>query len=223
MNLPRLTVFDMAGTTVEITSHVPDVLADVFAAEGIQLGPGELSRARGRSKREAIGQLLDSHLGDDHAPALFNRIHARFQRELLGRFRDSPVRPVDGTEDLFAWLRSQGVSIALGTGFDRPVAELLVQRLGWQDRIDALVSNDDVPRGRPAPFLIYRAMEWTGCDQVASVAAAGDTVADLGAGHNAGAGWNIGVLSGAHGRDELAAMPHTALINSVAELPGLFR
>jgi len=34
---------------------------------------------------------------------------------------------------------------------------------------------------------------------------------------------NIGVLSGAHGRELLEAEPHTHLIVSVAELPALLR
>ena len=51
------------------------------------------------------------------------------------------------------------------------------------------------------------------------MASVGDTRSDLEAGANAGVGWNIGVLSGAHSREQLEELPHTALINSVADLP----
>jgi phosphoglycolate phosphatase-like HAD superfamily hydrolase len=44
-------------------------------------------------------------------------------------------------------------------------------------------------------------------------------VLDLRAGHNAGVRYNIGVLSGAHKRDQLQREPHTHLLQSVAELP----
>ena len=40
------------------------------------------------------------------------------------------------------------------------------------------------------------------------------------AGHNAGVRWNIGVLSGAHSRRQLAAAPHTHLVGSADELLG---
>ena len=56
----------------------------------------------------------------------------------------------------------------------------------------------------------------------ARVASVGDTVSDLEAGANAGTRWNIGVLSGAHSREQLATAPHSALIDSVASLPDLF-
>lgn len=58
---------------------------------------------------------------------------------------------------------------------------------------------------------------------VARVASVGDTVSDLEARANAQTGLNIGVLSGAHSRKQLAAVPHTALIASVAGLPALLQ
>jgi phosphoglycolate phosphatase-like HAD superfamily hydrolase len=64
-------------------------------------------------------------------------------------------------------------------------------------------------------------MEATGTISIHRVVSVGDTVLDLHAGHNAGVRYNIGVLSGAHGREELEAAPHTHLLPSVADLPGL--
>ena len=51
------------------------------------------------------------------------------------------------------------------------------------------------------------------------VAVAGDTTSDLLAGTRAGAGVVAGVLTGAHARAELERVPHTHIIDSVAELP----
>jgi phosphoglycolate phosphatase-like HAD superfamily hydrolase len=47
-------------------------------------------------------------------------------------------------------------------------------------------------------------------------------VLDLEAGHRAGVRWNVGVLSGAHDRKTLETAPHTHLLASVAEVPGLW-
>jgi len=81
--------------------------------------------------------------------------------------------------------------------------------------------RDDVSQGRPAPYLIFRAMEATGVLDVHRVANVGDTVLDLQAGWNAGVRWNIGVLSGAHTEERLRPMPHTRLLRSVAALLSL--
>ena len=75
---------------------------------------------------------------------------------------------------------------------------------------------------RPAPDLIYRAMQLTGCTDVGRVAVAGDTISDLEAAAAAGVRWNIGVLSGAHDRKMLETRPHTGIIASVADIPRLF-
>ena len=99
---------------------------------------------------------------------------------------------------------------------------LLLNALGWAEgMVDAIVCGDDVTLGRPAPDLIFRAIEAAGASSVSRVANIGDTALDLEAGHNAGVRWNIGVLSGAHDRHILERAPHTHLIDSVAELPRL--
>jgi len=69
--------------------------------------------------------------------------------------------------------------------------------------VNAVICGDDVPLGRPAPFLIFRTMEATGVISVDRVMNVGDTVLDLQAGRNAGVGENIGVLSGAHSLAQL--------------------
>ena len=88
--------------------------------------------------------------------------------------------------------------------------------------VDAVVCGDDVPRGRPAPYLIFHAMEATGASDVHKVANVGDTILDLQAASNAGVRWNIGVLSGAHDRELLEREPHTHILASVAEVVTLF-
>ncbi len=58
-------------------------------------------------------------------------------------------------------------------------------------------------------------------DDVRQVAVVGDTTNDLLAGWRAGAGIVAGVLTGAHGRPDFEAVPHTHILESVADLSGL--
>src|SRR6266508_880339 len=66
-------------------------------------------------------------------------------------------------------------------GFARDIAEPLLKRLGWtvgpasDNTVDAVVCADDVAAGRPAPYMIFRAMEEAGVLDVARVAVAGVT------------------------------------------------
>jgi len=217
-----LVVFDMAGTTVQVADVVPTAFRQAFESVGVTLSDEEIRAVRGMSKREAISELLTTHLSSKDARRYAAGVYDDFQRFLMERFEQEGAEPIHGAAETFEWLKSQDVKVALSTGFDRAVADLLIRMLGWDKSIDGVVCNNDVPRGRPAPYLLFRAMEWTGCECVHRVAAVGDTVSDLQAAYNAGVGWTIGVLSGAHSETRLKAYPHTEIIESVKALPSVF-
>lgn len=209
-----LVVFDMAGTTLRASDEVLDAFRAAFAHIDIELSEEEIRGIRGKSKRETIADLLIGHGGLDA-----EEVYADFEQILMRGFEAQDVVAIDGAEETFDWLKSRGVKIALNTGFDRTIADMLIRRIGWETVVDAVVTDSDVAAGRPAPFLLFRAMEWTACNNVHRVAAVGDTIADLQAAGNAGVKWNIGVLSGAHSEAQLRSYPHTAIIDSAADLP----
>jgi phosphonatase-like hydrolase len=216
---PALVIFDLAGTTVEDRGQVPEAFAAALAEQGVVVSPDTLAGVRGASKRQSIERLVPDGPGRGaRAEAAFTS----FQRHLAERYA-AGVRPVQGAEDAFRWLKTLQIRVALNTGFDRATTALLLAALGWDHGVaDAVVCGDDVSEGRPAPYLIFRAMEATGTHGVDRVASVGDTLLDLEAGRNAGVRWNIGVLSGAHGRDRLEQAPHTHLVEHVGLLRRLF-
>jgi phosphonatase-like hydrolase len=218
----ELVVFDMIGTTIQASEKIPKAFITAFAGEGVHLTSTDVSSVRGKSKREAIHELLLANAGEKVAKHRSDVVYATFKAELLMCYRDGPVTAIDGAEATFDWCRSHSIRTSLTTGFDHELAAVLIDKLGWLEMVDVLVCNDDVAAGRPAPDLILAAMSRLQLADVARVASVGDTVSDLEAGANAGIRWNIGVLSGAHTKEQLAAAPHTALIDSVANLPGLF-
>lgn len=213
-----LVVFDLVGTTVQADDAVPRAFTAALALEGVAVDGATLATVRGASKRQVIARLLPG--GPEHAVRV-ERAHAHFQRTLLETYGPGGATPIEGASDVVAGLRAAGVRVALNTGFDRALTARLLDGLGWTAVADAVVCGDDVPLGRPAPYLIYRAMERTGVVDVARVANVGDTALDLQAGHHARAGWNIGVWSGAHDRATLARAPHTHLCASIREVPAL--
>ena len=221
MNELSLVVFDVAGTVVKDRGEVPESFTFALEAHGLSVTSEELAAVRGSSKREAIRRLVS---GEPEPEILARSVYTDFRGRLMARFREKGVEAIDGAEEVFAWLRNRGVRVALNTGFERDVTEALVRALNWDGgAVDAVVCGDDVRQGRPAPYLIFHAMESTGATDVRAVANVGDTVLDLTAGANAGVRWNVGVLTGAHPRRVLEQASHTHLIPSVASLPDLWR
>jgi phosphonatase-like hydrolase len=215
----RLAVLDMAGTTIAVSDGVPEAFSAAFDAVGLHVDSELVASVRGRSKRAAIRELLET-LAPAHAGAqeLCDRIHTLFRSHLGERYAQG-TKPIPGAFETIQWLRTHDVPVVLTTGFDRQLARLLIDSLDWSDLVTAIVCDDDVARGRPYPDMILRAMAITGISDPATVLAAGDTAADLIAASLAGAHPIIGVLSGAHDREELARHPHTALLENIAALP----
>lgn len=220
----ELAVFDMAGTTIDEHGAVYAALREAVERTGATVAQSDLQTWMGTDKREAIDQLVRLG-GGTSTPELVEDGYAAFRSILQERYAATPPVALDGAEKALAELRSRGIKVALTTGFSDDVAGPLLASLGWSTdeggNLDAVVTSDEVTRGRPAPYMIHRAMEKAGVVDVAKVLAAGDTVVDVQAGTNAGAGVVVGVLTGELPRASFEAHAHSYVLAGVAEVPEL--
>jgi len=221
----QLVVFDMAGTTVDDSGNrVLESLVMATRTDDLPGSPEELNALMGMNKLEVFRLLANRRLPDEAAEAeqLAQVSLATFIANMLASY-EQHVAPIPGAEETFAFLRARGIKIAIDTGFDATIGGLIMRKLNWPGRlVDTVVFSSDVPRGRPAPYLIFRAMERLDILDVRKVIKLGDSPADLEEGYNAGCSEVIGVLSGAHTTATLSSHYHTRLIPSVADLPALF-
>jgi phosphonatase-like hydrolase len=223
----ELVVFDLAGTTVHDGDAVNACFRASLAAWGIEAEPAVVNTVMGLPKPEAIRILLEKFgrpCGVTPSAETINAIHEDFTNRMRRYYANDPaVREVPGATAAFAALRREGIKVALNTGFFRPITDVLLTRLGWRPPavIDAGVTSDEVPRGRPHPDMIQYLMARLGIQDAQRVAKVGDTRADLEEGTNAGCGLVIGVTTGSFSRQDLQACPHTHILESVAEVPAL--
>lgn len=218
----ELAVLDIAGTTVDEGGRVYRVMADAVRAAGGSPGEDDVAHWMGADKRAAITGLLTGAAGVEPDEDVVDAAVADFRQRLDAAYTAEPPTPIAGVPEALARLREAGVRVALSTGFDRFITDSVLGKLDWDEHLpETVVCVDDVAAGRPAPYLIFRAMERLGVTDVSRVLAAGDTVRDLRAGNNAGAGMVVGVLSGGHEATTLGRCAHTHLLPSVAGLPEL--
>ncbi len=221
--IPQLIVFDLAGTTVKDNRDVHRVLRDALAEHGVDISLNDANDVMGIPKPIAIEELLlKRYLGRRPIDGLWiQEIHQLFVAKMREFYLTNPyVSEVPGASDTFFQLHAAGIRVATDTGFDRPITDPLLQRMGWitQGLVDATVTSDEVAKGRPHPDMIFEAMKRTGVTDLSRVAKVGDTPSDLGEGTAAKCGWVIGVTSGAFTRDQLSREPHTHLIDSIPEI-----
>lgn len=214
----RLAVFDIAGTTVSDPGFVARAFAEAMTAAGHPIDEEAVRPLMGYPKPLAIARVIGAQVD----PALVERIHADFVQRMLVCYREGPgVEPLPHVEATFASLRANGIKVALNTGFSRDIAEAIVERLQWGDRIDALVASDEVPEGRPQPYMIRALMQRLGIDDPVQVIKVGDTEVDVNEGRNAGVGLNVAVTTGAFSRDELEPHRPDHIIDGLDALPAL--
>lgn len=200
----RLVVADLAGTTVDFGSSAPaGVFVALFARHGVAVTEIEARGPMGTAKRDHIAALAAlpavaaawrAKHGADFTEADLDRLYAEFiplQLQVLPDFGDL----VPGTAEAAAVLRKAGVKLAVTTGYDTAMMKIVLSDAARQGFVpDAAICASDVAAGRPAPWMIYRAMEACGVWPPRAVVAVGDTIADIEAAVNAGV-WAVGVTA----------------------------
>jgi phosphonatase-like hydrolase len=220
----RLVIFDIAGTIIEDHGEVLSFFKLALMKNGIPAEENELRECTGASKREVIHHFVRRQTGSN-AVAVNQRIdktYGDFRQMLEDHYRNNGAVPVQGVKATFDWLLDHDIHIATTTGFYREVNDLILKKAGWEKIFRASVCSDDVTMGRPAPFMIFHAMETAQVTDVYQVMNVGDTPLDLQAGVNAGVRGVVGVLTGTHTKERLRRERHTHILSSVAEVPALF-
>lgn len=77
-----LVVFDLAGTTLQVSNYVTDAFRRAFIEVGIILKDEEINLIRGRSKRGAISLLLQIY-NRSQATSMTESLHETFQKLLM--------------------------------------------------------------------------------------------------------------------------------------------
>ncbi len=216
----KLVVLDIGGTLIGDHGEVPESMLGAFARHGITVTPQEISEWRGASKRGVVSHFVGVRAASG-GTALIDAIYGDFTTMVSKAYEN--VQPIAGAEEALKELRAMKLLLATNTGFDRPLTTQILSHLGWQHYFAASITSDDVSEGRPAPFMLFRAMEGAHVHETAQVMAVGDTPLDLQSANNAGLGAAIGVWSGAATEDRLRKERNSGVLPSVAALPDLIK
>ena len=198
----RAVIFDWAGTTVDYGSRAPvDAFIELFRRHGVTVTAEQARGPMGSYKKDHIRlilameavakqwQELSGHAAAaEDIEALF-REFIPLQTEVVARHADV----IPGVAQTVEWLRRQGIVIGATTGYTRAMMTSLVEQAaaaGYSPGSN--VCADEVPVGRPAPWMAIMAAMQLGVYPLQACVKVGDTLVDIAEGLNAGM-WTVGI------------------------------
>ena len=172
---------------------------ELAEAEGLSFTEAEFAATFGRTSREIIAHLWgDDRYDDAQIAELDRRKEAAFRRMIEADF---PAMP--GAGELLRSLHNAGFRLAVGSSGPPENVALVLDRLEARDLFEAVVTVEDVTRGKPDPEVFLIAAKRLGVAP-AACAVIEDAPAGVAAANAAGMA-SVGLLSTGRKPEDLAA------------------
>jgi phosphonatase-like hydrolase len=207
----------MIGTTIQDSnkgvSLINDSFQKAFLINGFQVSFLEMNHQRGKSKKEAINNILDNkNQSDDIADKIYSDFIDLLNYSLIS------FSEIDGATDVFRELKEHGIKIGLGSGLPMDLIVKIIKTIGWKfDDFDYIGSSEEFGKGRPDPIMINDSLFKLNLKDKSGVLKIGDTAADIQEGKNAGV-LTAGVLTGTQKREELEKYKPDYIFSDIKEI-----
>jgi len=144
-------IFDFDGVIVD--SHPLHLQAwkTFFRAMGKEIRDEELAFVLEGAKREEILKHFLGGLTEEQI-----KLHGA-EKERMFRLHARELKMVRGFSQFLAQVEAAGLPMALATSGSRPRVEYTLAHLGLGGRFCAIVTGDDVPKGKPDPAIFHLA------------------------------------------------------------------
>lgn len=219
----QLIVFDIAGTTVKDNGEIVYAFQKAMKENGYEIPGEKIEPLKGYKKTDAIQKMLEAYEPDTSkiTKEFIHRIHKRFLQLMIEHYSAAEdLQALPHAEEVFAYCKNKGIKVGLDTGFSNNITDVIIERLGWlkDNKVDYVVSSNQVPAGRPHPYMIEKMMQAAGVTDSKKVIKLGDTEVDVNEGKNAGCLYSIGVTTGAFTREQLYPYEPSFIIDDLNEL-----
>ncbi len=200
----RGVILDWAGTAVDFGSRAPvEAFVSAFAGLDIHISTADARGPMGRAKRDHLAAVFElphvagqwkQRYGREPTVADVDAVYGAFVPAQMAVLADF-AKPIPGVVATIASWRAQGIRIGSTTGYTAAMLDVVAAAAARQGYApDARVAGDQVPAGRPAPWMTWLNLQTLGIWPPAAVVKIGDTPADVAEGRNAGA-WTVALTS----------------------------
>jgi phosphonoacetaldehyde hydrolase len=198
----KAVVLDWAGTAVDYGSFAPTaVFLRLFENQGISITAEDARSGMGLMKKDhlrtilsrpAVAEAWKSTHGAPYSEADIDALFDDFVPMQLSVVQDYAT-PIPGLLDVTGELRARNIKVGTTTGYIRTMMDVLAPKAreyGYEP--DCIVCPDEVPSGRPYPWMCYQNAIRLGVYPMQAMIKVGDTIPDIEEGLNAGM-WVVGL------------------------------
>jgi phosphonoacetaldehyde hydrolase len=230
-NKIKSVIFDVAGTLIDYGCFAPvNTMIEVFASKGIRLTHKEIRYNMGLSKFDHIKSIFNADAvskewmkktgglpEDEDVYLMCNEFNSRLKDNLV-----KYCEVIPGASEIVGNLRKRKIKIGITTGYNKEAMTVLMPLMKEKGIIpDSIVTPDEVPFGRPFPYMCYKNAINLNSYPLGMFVKVGDTLADIEEGLNAGM-WTVGVIKGGNelgmSADELCASEINSLNDRTYEI-----
>ncbi|HUG90631.1 MAG TPA: HAD family phosphatase [Planctomycetaceae bacterium] len=138
-------IFDMDGVLIDSYDAHFRSWRKLAAERGREYSEDDFVAGFGRTSREVIlEQWGGERMSDGEVATLADRKEALFRESLAEEF---PAMP--GAVELISDVRRAGIRVGVGSSGPPDNVQLVLERLGVRELVDAVVTGADVTRGKP--------------------------------------------------------------------------
>lgn len=195
-------ILDWAGTSVDYGSIAPtQAFINAFAEFDIILNTDTVRKFMGLHKKVHTQSIINEQNITSQWLEKFNRMPNDTDVDkifkTLGPAMEKAVSdfsdPIPGVIDFMNYYKRMGLKFGSTTGYVREMMNILNPIVTEKGLIfDSIVTPDEVPEGRPYPWMVYKNAMNMGVFPMWQMVKIGDTLADIEEGLNAGM-WIIGI------------------------------
>ena len=210
-------LFDLIGTTVKDLNKGESLILDIFhkafSINGIEIDYDVLNQQRGKSKYQAINNILTVSGYDIEQTDKIYGDFIKLLNESLIYFKE-----IDGSLRLFSLLKERQIKVGIGSGLPMEFMKSIIKQVGWDiNKFDYVGSSDSLGKGRPDPIMIFDSMHKLEITSTRQVLKVGDTFVDVQEGKNADV-LTAMVLTGTQGVKELGDLKPDFILKDINEL-----
>ncbi len=145
-------VWDLDGVLADTAAQHFSAWRDALKKRGIDFSQEDFSQTFGMRNEEIIKKILGDSISGEDMQSIAQEKELAFRSQISGALQSLP-----GVMKLLKELKDNNYRMALATSAPLENAKVILETLGITEYFDAIVSGEDVEKGKPDPEVFLKA------------------------------------------------------------------